>query len=273
MSQAPAGALETWLPQVGTDRYYAQLYCPPGPRQALALIEALRGEIARIPASCSSPTVALPKLAWWREELAHLQRGSPRHAITRALGNQIPDLPGAALALVSGVESLLGGYAHASRADRRAALLGAHGPLWACALAASQPAGKPGSAQALQCAALVEEAYALRDARPLLEGGFSLVAQDSVATSVAQHGVLPVLPGAWHAAVLGVDIECTLTDLRQHLAQLSDRQALRPLATLARLAIATLEEVRAGGCRVWETRVELTPLRKLWLAWRERAGL
>lgn len=273
MTPSPADPLQTWLPQVGTDRYYAQCYLPRAQRQPLALIEALRGEIARIPATCSSASVALPKLAWWREELAHLQRGTPRHAITRALGAQIPALPGAALALVGGVEALLGSYAHASRAERRAALLAAHGPLWACTLGVCLPTGTPVSPQALSCAALVEEAYALRDVRRLLEGGWSLVAQDSVAAAVRQHGVLPTLPGPYHAAVFGVDVACTLLDLRQHLAVLAQRRALRPLATLARLALVTLEEVQRAGCRVWETRVELTPLRKLWLAWRERAGL
>ena len=67
MSDESAHAVAEYLPQAGTDLYYAQLYLPPQRRRLLALVESLRGEIARVPASCSSPEIAATKLAWWRE--------------------------------------------------------------------------------------------------------------------------------------------------------------------------------------------------------------
>ena len=99
MSGTPGEALDSWLPAPGSDLYYAHLYAPNGAKRTLLTIASLRQAIAGIPASCSAPTIALPKLAWWRDELGQLARGTPRHAITRGLIDLDPALPAAGLAL------------------------------------------------------------------------------------------------------------------------------------------------------------------------------
>ena len=264
---ALSAALAAWLPQPGSDLYYAQLYAPPAHRRTLALIEGLRGEIARIPATCASPAVALPKLAWWREELAHLARGTPRHPLTQGFTAPDPALAPAAAALVTGVEAMLGQGAWPTRAARRQALAAAHGPLWKVALRLCADA-EPVPPQAEILAIAVEEAALLRDARRFLDGGLPLVAQELVASAPADPA-FPNTSASWHARVLGADLALLETELRAGLKALPQRRRLRPLATLAVLAIATVAEVRADGSRVWESRVELTPLRKLLLAWRE----
>ena len=258
------GQLASWLPQPGSDPYYAQLYLAPALKQALALLEGLRGEIARIPGTCSSPAIALPKLAWWREELAQLERGSPRHALTRGLlPFTTPSLLAGSHALVLGIESMLGAPPWPSREARHAAFDAAHGPLWGLAL--ERCLGAPAPAVARTLGVLVEEAYALRDARRLLEGGLSLMLAPHIAATSAPASD----PGGWHAAVFGPDLAGLEAELRDALATLPARRRLRPLVTLARLALATLGEIRADGDRVWSSRVALTPLRKLWIAWRE----
>jgi phytoene synthase len=49
-----------------------------------------------------------------------------------------------------------------------------------------------------------------------------------------------------------------------------DRTSQRPLLALALIARTMLREIRADGCRVLDRRITLTPLRKLWIAWRAR---
>jgi hypothetical protein len=49
MTSTQGQPLDDYLPQPGTDLYYAHLYAPASLRPTLALIEALRGEIARVP--------------------------------------------------------------------------------------------------------------------------------------------------------------------------------------------------------------------------------
>jgi phytoene synthase len=47
-----------------------------------------------------------------------------------------------------------------------------------------------------------------------------------------------------------------------------DRKAQHPLLALAAIGRALLREIRADDCRVLDRRTSLTPLRKLWIAWR-----
>ena len=273
MSAPAAEALASWLPAPGSDLYYAHLYTPAPAREGLAAIAALRAVIAEIPATCSAPTIALPKLAWWRDEMGQLQRGTPRHVLTRALAAVDPALPEAGLALITGIEARLGAPAFASRDTRHAAWLACHGPLWRCALRRCSPQAADIPDGALVLAARVEEAYALRDVRPLLRGGLQLLSEDSVAAAQTRLGTRSGDPGDWHAAVLREDVLAVQAALAVELQRLPARREFRPLATLARLALATLGEIAASDFRIWEARIELTPVRKLWLALRERHGL
>lgn len=269
--QAPGhlnAALAAWLPQPGSEIYYAQLYTPAAQRRTLSLLEGLRSAITRIPATCSSPAVALPKLAWWREELGRCARGTPRHPLTQSLVETAPPtLVPAALALLSGIETMLGRADWSRRTERRAALAAAQGPLWEVSCGICLGDQQP-PIEAMALAMAVEETWLLRDARRFIVGGLPLVARDLL-PAPPERQPSPAQPGDWHAALLGADLALLEAELRAGLASLPHRKRLRPLATLAVLAIATASEVRAGGSRVWESRVELTPLRQFLLAWRE----
>ena len=47
-----------------------------------------------------------------------------------------------------------------------------------------------------------------------------------------------------------------------------DRKAQRPGLVMAAIYQKVLEEIRNGGCKVLDRRTSLTPIRKLWIAWR-----
>jgi phytoene synthase len=57
---------------------------------------------------------------------------------------------------------------------------------------------------------------------------------------------------------------------RQAFEQLpeADRKAQRAGLVMAAIYRTTLEEIAASGCHVLKERVSLTPVRKLWLAWK-----
>jgi phytoene synthase len=47
-----------------------------------------------------------------------------------------------------------------------------------------------------------------------------------------------------------------------------DRRAQRPGLIMAAIYSALLDEIERDGCRVLDRRIALTPLRKLWIAWK-----
>ena len=48
----------------------------------------------------------------------------------------------------------------------------------------------------------------------------------------------------------------------------ADRKAQRPGLAMAAIYRTLLDEIQADGCKVLDRRYSLTPLRKLWLAWK-----
>ena len=65
-------------------------------------------------------------------------------------------------------------------------------------------------------------------------------------------------------------IERALDFYRRAFEQLPaiDRKAQRTGIIMAAIYRTLLEEIRAGGCHVLRERTSLTPLRKLWIAWK-----
>ena len=47
-----------------------------------------------------------------------------------------------------------------------------------------------------------------------------------------------------------------------------DRKPQRPGLIMAAIYQTVLKEIRSSGCKVLDRRTSLTPIRKLWIAWR-----
>jgi 15-cis-phytoene synthase len=75
-STAPAGLsdLGAWLRRRDPDRFFTALFAPPARREALFALYAFDTELARAGAVTHEPTVALLRLAWWRDVV----EGAPR---------------------------------------------------------------------------------------------------------------------------------------------------------------------------------------------------
>mgnify|MGYP005809824557 CR=1 FL=1 len=259
-----------FAPVPGSDTHYALLYAPPDVREALALVEDFRGRIVLTPILARDPVVAAAKLTWWREELGRLAGGAPRHALTQALAPLVaadPALQPALEALVNGVMDALHGPGPADDASRYAAFDAAHGGLWEYA---ARRCGADDPLRARELGVRIEIAYALRDLRRQVRAGAVPLPRDRLAAA----GVMRL--DAESAPALARAVAADFADLKaaigRNLARLQgdERRRLLPLVTLARIAIALIAEIEREGCRVWEQRLELPPLRKLWRAWRTR---
>jgi phytoene synthase len=195
----------------------------------------------------------------------------PAHPLLQAvapLAIEDPDLPAALFAVNDGIATLLDLPRFADTTEREAAYDAVHGPLWALHARWCGVTAGPALAICRRAGVLIELARALCELRRVVGGG--------VAWLCRSHE--PQTPGLgdadWYAEVAAREIGGLLPALAasaRAVDGLSDRRAaLRPLRVLLDLSSLTLQEIAADGYRVWERRIELTPLRKLWRALRIR---
>lgn len=255
---------DEFSPAPGSNLYYATLYVPPPERRALTLIETLRAQIASVPLTCSSAEIAFTKLSWWHEEVHRLTTGEPRHGLTRALmpvQHAHPAVAPAVLKLIDGILALQQTARFATRAERFAAYDRAHGALWAAHAAIASVTNSPTIDAIRRLGVTTEIAGALVDLRRFVDSGLALITREH--EPPAALGL-----GDWHAALVQWEIEPLIDDLRRARRGFEAERSpvLRAVRVVGRLAESTLTETARDGCRVWERRLELTPLRKLWVS-------
>ena len=69
----------------GSSFYYSFLFLPRERRLAITALYAFCREVDDVVDETSDPQVAATKLAWWRKEVGHLYAGEPHHPVSRAL--------------------------------------------------------------------------------------------------------------------------------------------------------------------------------------------
>lgn len=69
----------------GSSLYYSLLFLPAPRRQAMTALHAFCREVGDIPDECSDPNIARTKLTWWHMEIANLYADNPQHPVTQAL--------------------------------------------------------------------------------------------------------------------------------------------------------------------------------------------
>jgi len=255
---------------VGSSAYYSLRFAPRELRDDLAVLSAWRYQVRAIPDRVADPGLARIKLQWWREDLERAFAGAPQHPLSRALGPVLArhGLPLAPFAdLADQVEAEILRRRPATEADLDAACerdLGAFFELIA------------------RCHGL-GDVHVLRAARGL--GGCCaqvyLIRDSGV---LARRGRAPF--SSERLGALGLSYEALVRrEHRDRLPELLAPAADRARAELAvaglnrdlpvcirvrvRILASLLKELAGTGFAVADQRIGFTPLRKLWLAWRE----
>ncbi|HVG05437.1 MAG TPA: presqualene diphosphate synthase HpnD [Burkholderiaceae bacterium] len=259
----------------GSSFYYSFLFLPPERRRAITAVYAFCREVDDVVDEVSDASAAAATLAWWRAETACLFSGHPTHPVTRALqpfiGREFGISQQKLNAVLDGMEvdlrqnrfldyAALQGYAHL--------VAGVVGEISAGIFGYSDP-------QTLQYAARLGLALQLinivrdvgDDARrgriylPLDEmRRFDVKASDVLATRYTD-GFVPLMRFQGERAS---------ATYREALALLpdADRKAQRPGLMMGAIYSALLEEIARENFQVLQQRIALTPVRKLWIAWR-----
>jgi phytoene synthase len=258
----------------GSSFYYSFLFLPPERRRAITALYAFCREVDDVVDECSDPQVARAKLAWWREEVAAVFEGNPRHPVGQALAPVVRQF-GLSRShfedIIDGMQmdldynrypdfATLQSYCH-----RVAGVVG----LMAAAIFGYRDEATLTYAEnlgtAFQLTNIIrdvgEDARRNRVYLPLDElARFGLTAND-----VAQ---LRETDG--FRRLIEFQIERAEEFYRRAMASLpaGDRRAQRPGLVMAAIYRTLLQEIRSDGNRVLNQRTSLTPLRKLWIAWR-----
>lgn len=258
----------------GSSLYYATLFLPGPLRPGVVALYALRHEITSVRSECSDPGVGRVKLAWWREELERLAAGSPRHPVTRALAPALEEngLPVTTLgALVEATESTLSRRGFA-RLDELALYCRAieQPPL---ALAARMSAADDAeTAPWTEPLALgIGLTWVLQHARDDLADGRSLLPRECLEAAGLDEGELLRAPASEAAAgVVGQVAGEARQALSGFRAVLPERECPRQgfARALAAMAGATVTLWDRRGYPVPDWKLSISPLRRLWIAWR-----
>jgi phytoene synthase len=258
----------------GSSFYYSFLFLPPERRRAITALYAYCREVDDVVDEMQDPAVAQAKLAWWADEIGRLYAGDPQHPVARALAPHLAVFGirrDSLLLVLEGMAMDLQrnrylDYATLARYCHNVA--GVVGELSAGIFGASDErtyeyARKLGLA--LQLTNIIrdvgEDARRGRVYLPLDELRRHGVRVDDLLAGRYVDGYLPLMRSQAQRAR---DVYA------EALASLpaADRRAQRPGLIMGAIYATLLDEIEREGFRVLHQRVALTPLRKLWIAWR-----
>ena len=263
----------------GSSFYYSFRFLPSDKRHAIIAFYAFCREVDDIADECHDANLASIKLAWWRDEIARLYAGNPGHPVSLALAEAILPyhLPQESFEqIIDGMEMDLGQSVRYP--DFKSLRLYCHRVAGVVGEVAASIFGISDRAT-LKYANKLGLAFQLtniiRDVGEDARRGRIYLPEDEM----AQFGIAP-------ADLLKTNLRLEQRENFQRLMEFqtqralqtydeafallpaTDRKAQRPGLVMAAIYRTLLEEIRAGGFQVLDRRTSLTPLRKLWLAWR-----
>jgi len=262
----------------GSSFYYSFLFLPPERRRAITALYAFCREVDDVVDECSDSQVAHAKLGWWRSEVAGLYAGRPQHPVTKALSPFTQKFQIGAERLneiIAGMEMDLTQtrYLDFAGLERYCYhVAGAVGLLAAGIFGYSDP-------RTLDYAKYLGTAFQLtniirdvgEDAR---KNRIYLPMDELKRFEVPAADILQARDSDNFRRLMAFQARRAESFYEKALQSLpaEDRRPQRAGLIMAAIYRATLAEVESEGFKVLTQRTSLTPLRKLWLAWKTWIG-
>lgn len=258
----------------GSSFYYSFLFLPPEQRQAITALYAFCREVDDVVDECSDAQVARTKLAWWRNEVHNLFAGNPQHPVTKALAPAIEryNLPiEHFIEVIDGMQMDLDYNAYPNFKElslychRVASIVG----LMSVEIFGYRDRKTLKYAHDLGMA--FQLTNILRDVREDAERGRIYIPLDELAQfGVTSEELLELKNTDNMKKLFAFQAERAKEYYQrayQHLPA-EDRYAQISGLIMAAIYEATLNEIERDGFDVMKHRIRLTPLRKLWIAWK-----
>jgi 15-cis-phytoene synthase len=260
--------------QSGSSFYYSFMFLPPPRRRAITALYAFCREVDDVVDTVTDPGVARLKLAWWRQEIDATFSGHPQHPVALALQPIVQEftLPEAhfqtvidGMAMDLDTSRYLDFTALEQYCHRVAGVVG----LLSAQIFGYTHASTPGYARdlgiAFQLTNIIRDVG--EDAR---RGRVYLPQQDLAQFDVVSSSLADGTMSDNFRRLMAFEVDRARAWYERAMAQLDpgDRRDQRAGLIMAAIYRTLLEEIARDGYRVLDRRIALTPLRKLWIAWK-----
>ncbi len=258
----------------GSSFYYSFMFLPADQRQAIVALYAFCREVDDVVDECSDPGLARIKLQWWRDEVGKIFDGTPTQPVALALQQTVKEfnLPlEHFLEIIDGMEMDLNQVRYQSFKELK---LYCHRVASVVGLMAAEIFGYNDHKTldyALSLGLAFQLTNILRDVREdAMRGRIYLPADELAQFEVSEQDILAGRQTESVTRLMEFQAKRAHDYYQKAFEQLpeSDRYKQRSGIIMAAIYQATLTEIEKDNYNVLKHRIKLTPLRKLWLAWK-----
>ncbi|MDD5334928.1 MAG: presqualene diphosphate synthase HpnD [Rhodoferax sp.] len=261
----------------GSSFYYAFLFLPAPRRAAITAFYAFCREIDDVVDDAVDPGVAATKLAWWQAEVAQSFTGRASHPVLQALMPLAADFQIEQRHLQAVIEGCQMDLSQTRYLDYPGLLRYCHLVAGVVGEVAANIFGQTQTQTTLYAHKLglaLQLTNIIRDVgEDALRGRIYLPLNELQQFDVKAHEILQRNYSERFTNLMRFQAQraYTLYDEALVLLPQADRRSQKPGLMMASIYRALLKEIEHDNFQVLHQRVSLTPLRKLWLAWKVQA--
>jgi phytoene synthase len=258
----------------GSSFYYSFLFLPQNQRRAITALYAFCREVDDVVDECQDPQIAATKLAWWRQELSGLYAGKPQHPVTQALQAASGEFHLPEEQLQEIIDGMAMDLQQTRYLDFKALSLYCYRVASVVGLLAAEIFGyqdRKTQKYAHDLGLAFQLTNIIRDVgEDARMGRIYLPIDELQRFGVPAADILNARHSDNFRRLMEFQIERAEGYYAQAIDELPaiDRRAQRPGLMMAAIYRTLLDEIRRDGCQVLTQRTSLTPIRKLWIAWR-----
>lgn len=266
--------IENKIAAPGTDLYYSLLYTTDEKRQAIQYLFEFSQTINNIRYDCSELHIAQQKLAWWKEELTRVDNNCAIHPLAKNLVLVIKQfaLPSCLFdSIITAAENNLAQEVnclddYVAELERQPDIIKI---ISQYILTKEETVADFATAISI-AVKMMDNLLTLRKAA--VKGIINLPLQELSKYAVSKEDIFSLHYSDALASLFADYINYCQQYYDQALKQLAPHLYLQqlPLIIYARLKLALLTELKTTGADFFKCQVRLTPLSKLWIAWKTK---
>jgi phytoene synthase len=277
MTTTPEQYVQQKAAASGSSFYYAFLFLPKPRRAAITAFYAFCREVDDVVDEVSDPAIARTKLAWWQAEVAKAYAGQPSHPVMQALMPLAPQFGIEERQLQAVIEGCQMDLEQTRYLDFPGLKRYCHLVAGIVGEVSARIFGQTQDATT-QYAHTLGLAFQLtniiRDVgEDAMRGRIYLPIDELQRFDVKAHELLKRQHSERFVALMRFQAERAhgLYDEALALLPAADWRAQKPGLMMASIYRTLLREIERDNFAVLHQRIALTPLRKLWLAWKVQA--